>query len=336
MTTPNDSPEWLARVLESVPGEGESPASVTQLCTAAGFDPGGARSAAEAIVGLLRLSGAVLTTEDTTTGDLRVRAKSPVADLFLKSLAAYVRSGTPVVDHWARAGTVEPPYLPNQVLVGPQFLHLIEARRLALDPKAAALRDGRIVQILIKTRFPLLGQRYLMIYDRAARQYQLPGGHLRPDDSGPLAAAVRELEEELPEFAFDPRRDRLNALGEVEVVQQSRTYGAITRYQMIFFQLSTTRSGLPVGPDGHWVSERALLNEQAVVRGRTVNATGLHRLISALPGGLDRMTPGLSLGRRPSFAVLMREKPWEVLGVLVGIAGLVVTVVQIAIDVGSN
>ncbi|MBC8988743.1 NUDIX hydrolase [Micromonospora chalcea] len=336
MTWANDSPERLARVLESVPGDGESSASARGLCIAAGFDPTGATATAEAVVGLLRLSGAIETTEKTATGDLHIKANSPVAALFLRSLAAYLRSGTPVIDHWTRAGTVEPPYLPNQVLVGSQLLYLLEARRLALDSEAPPLREGRIVQILINTRLRLAGRRYLMIYDRAARQYQLPGGHQRPDDSSPLATAVRELEEEIPEFAFNPRRDRLTELGEVEVIQQSRTYGAVTRYRMTFFQLTSTRQSLKVGPEGHWVGRHALLDGQALVKGRTVNAAGVRRLIASLPGGLDHLAVGLSLGRRRSFTLLLREKAWEVIGVVLGIAGLVVTLVQLVAESGSR
>ncbi|MEE6263898.1 NUDIX hydrolase [Plantactinospora sonchi] len=336
MTTPDASAERLARVLESVPGPSEGPAPVADLCTAAGFGPDDARTAAEVFVGLLRASGAVLVTAEPETGRLFAKSKSPAAALFLGSLAAYLRAGVPVVDNWTRAGTVEPPYQPNQVLAGPQFLHLIEHRRLGLFAEAAPLRERRIVHVLVKTRFRLMGPRYLMIYDRAARQYQLPGGHLRADDPDPLAAAVRELEEELPEFAFDTGRDRLVELGEVDVTQQSRTYGAVTRYRIVHFQLVSTRQSLNIGPDGQWVSERTLLNEHALVKGRTLNTAGLRRLAAELPGGLGRLAAGLSFGRRPSLLVLLREKPWEVLGAALSVIGLVITLVQVAIEMGAG
>ncbi|WBB53360.1 NUDIX hydrolase [Verrucosispora sp. WMMD573] len=324
--------ERLARVLEAVPDHDEGAVTTDQLCSAAGF--GDAGPAAEVVAGFLRLSGAVVLTEDPATGRHTVKAASPAAALFLKSLAAYVRSGTPVLDNWARAGTTEPPYQPQQVLAGAQFLYVIEHRRLSLDPQASPLRSGRVVQVLIKTRLRLLGPRYLMIYDRAARQYQLPGGHVRSDDLDPLATAVRELEEELPGFTFDLRRDRLVELGEVEVVQQSRTYGAVTRYRMHFVQLTSTRRELKAGPDGQWVTERALLEEGRLVEGSGVNTTGLRRLVAGLPGGLGRLAPGLVLGRRPSTTVLIREKPWEVLGAVLSVAGIVVAIVQLVAEWG--
>ncbi|MEV2239351.1 NUDIX hydrolase [Micromonospora sp. NPDC049891] len=330
----DELPDRLARVLEGVPDHDEGAVATGQLCAAAGFDGAGAPAAAEVVAGFLRLSGAVVLTEDPATGRQTVKAASPAAALFLKSLAAYLRSGTPVIDNWARPGTAEPPYQPQQVLAGAQFLYVIEHRRLGLDPQASPLRSGRVVQVLIKTRLRLLGPRYLMIYDRAARQYQLPGGHLRSDDRDPLAAAVRELEEELPGFTFDARRDRLVELGEVEVVQQSRTYGAVTRYQMHFVQLTSTRRDLKAGPDGHWVTERALLDEGRLVKGSGVNTTGLRRLVAGLPGGLGQLAPGLMLGRRLSTAVLIREKPWEALGVVLSVVGIVVAIAQLVVEWG--
>ncbi|MCG5446529.1 NUDIX hydrolase [Micromonospora sp. NIE79] len=310
-----------------MPGADDGAVDLERLCQTTGVSAAATPAVADLLVLVFDIFDVVRLTVEPTTGQRLIKANAPAAGLFLSSLAEHVRAGQPILGNWDRAGTSEPPYHIQQVLAGPQFLYLMEQQRMEVDRSARPLRHTEVSQIVIKVGFPLLGRRYLMLYDGAARQYQLPGGHRRAGDQDPRAVAVRELEEELPGFVFDPRRDTLSELGAVEVEQLSRTFGVVTRYRITFFQLLSTRRVVPVGPDSRWVAEAALLGDAATVKGRTLNIAGLRRLVDGRPGGLTGLAEGIGVHRGPALAEIVREKPWEILGLIVGVLGLVLTLV---------
>ncbi|GAA2815965.1 NUDIX hydrolase [Streptomyces showdoensis] len=308
----------LAAVLEAAADQAGPPVPLAELCRRAGLSDPAAEAAAPMVQALLGAFG-VLRAEGP--GVLTVR---PEARYFLRSLASYVREGRSLLDNWERPGTAEPPYTGRQVLSGPQFLYLAEERRLALDPHAAPLRRSEVAQVVVKTRLRGRGGRahYLLLYDARARQYQLPGGHVRSSDTDLRAAAVRELEEELPGYTHTPGRDRLKELGTVPVVQLSRTVGAVTEYRITFFQLETDAPAIPVGPGARWVPEDVLLDPTSLVDDATLNVVALTRLDDSLPGHLHGLPWSLPATQHRSLREVLRDRPWEVAGLVIGVLGL--------------
>jgi hypothetical protein len=272
----------VARMIRAIPAEDQSSLPVTQLAATAGMGD----SEVTAVVHLLNAFGALSMGVDPLTSAVTVKAGTPAAALFLKSLAEYVEHDTALLHNWARNGTVEPPYDEQAILYGPQFLFFMERRRISCVSDAKVLRTAKISQVVIKRVSRLRGSEYLVLIDPAARQFQLPGGQARAGDGDASEVAKRELQEELHGFAFDPAVHRLVDLGAVDVTAVSRTYGVSTRYEMSFFQLRSQGVSLRIGPGARWVSERDLLDKNARVEDMTLNTAGLRRLNETLAGGI--------------------------------------------------
>ncbi|SNY25363.1 NUDIX domain-containing protein [Paractinoplanes atraurantiacus] len=308
----------VARILRAIPPDDESPVPVDGLAESA---------VAGAVVGLLSAFGALVITTDSTTGSLRVKAATTAASLFLKSLAQYVEQNFAVLDNWSRIGTAEPPYNEQAILSGPQFLYFMERRRMSGTSGATALRSVRVSQVVVKRTGRLRGPEYLVLHDTAARQFQLPGGHARDGDQDASDVAVRELQEELPGYVFDPTTDRLVGLGLVDITAVSRSYGVSTRYQISFFHLQSGRRSLLAGPGGRWLAESDLLDANARVEGMTLNLAGLRKLNQTVAGGIAGLPSSLPNATRGALPELAQRKPLEFWGFVVGVVGIVLTVV---------
>jgi 8-oxo-dGTP pyrophosphatase MutT (NUDIX family) len=308
----------VARIIRAIPPDHESSVPINRLPEPA---------AAGAVVSLLSAFGALLITTDPTNGALRVKAATTAAALFLKSLAEYVEQDSVILHNWSRIGTAEPPYDEQAVLSGPQFLYFMERRRMGGSAGAAALRSVRVSQVVVKRVGRLSEPEYLVLHDPAARQFQLPGGHARDGDQDASDVAIRELQEELPGFVFDPTTDRLVGLGVVDITAVSRSYGVSTRYLISFFHLQSGRRSLLAGPGGRWLAESDLLDADARVEGMTLNLAGLRKLNETVAGGIAGLQPSLPNATRGALPELARRKPLEFWGFVVGVVGIVLTVV---------
>ncbi|TXS30620.1 NUDIX hydrolase [Streptomyces sp. ms191] len=310
--------------------EGTAPVTVEELGRRAGLAPTEAATAVPTVLALVGAFG-VLREETTPSGAPAVAVISPAAAYFLRGLAAYIRSGHAVLDNWERAGTEAGPYTDGQVLAGPQFLYLTESRRLALDADAVPLREVEVVQVVVKARHRGGGgrARYLFQYDERARQYQLPGGHVRASDADHRAAAIRELEEELAGYRHRADRDVLTELGTVEAVQPSRTFGAVSGYRVTFFQLRTDAERLLLGPGAHWAAEEEVLDPGFRIGRASLNVTALARLDAGLPGGLTGLPLSVPDPLRRTLRQVVRDRPWEAAGLAVGVIGLVVSLIPL-------
>ncbi|MFI7578425.1 NUDIX domain-containing protein [Micromonospora sp. NPDC049497] len=308
----------VARIIRAIPPDQESSVPVDGLPEPA---------AAGAVVTLLSAFGALAITTDPATGALRVRAATTTAALFLKSLAEYVEQNSAVLHNWSRIGTSEPPYDEQEILSGPQFLYFMERRRMSAFSDAAPLRSVRVSQVVVKRVGQLSGPEYLVMHDPAARQFQLPGGHARDGDQDASDVAVRELQEELPGFVFDSSIDQLIGLGIIDITAVSRSYGVSTRYQISFFHLQSGRRSLLAGPGGRWLAERDLLDADARVEGMTLNLAGLRKLDQTVAGGIACLPASLPRTTRSALPELARRKPLEFWSFVVGVVGIVLTVV---------
>ncbi|MBT2902646.1 NUDIX hydrolase [Streptomyces sp. McG8] len=307
---------------------GSAPVPARELGRQAGLETAEADSTMAAVLALVGVFG-VLRTETTPDGTPATAVVSPQASYFLRALAAYLRSGHKMLDNWERGGTVAGPYTDQQVLAGPQFLYLAETRRLSLDPGAVPLREVDVVQVVIKARRRGRGGQahYLFQYDERARQYQLPGGHVRTTDADHRAAAIRELEEELAGYHYDPDRDVLTSLGAIEAVQPSRTFGAVSAYRVTFFHLTTQSERLLLGPGSHWTREEQILAPAFRIGQASLNVTALSQLDATLPGGLKGLPLSIPGDLHRAMTEVIRDRPWEVAGLAVGVIGLAVSLI---------
>ncbi|SFJ80996.1 NUDIX domain-containing protein [Streptomyces pini] len=321
----------VAALLDGVAEHSGPPVPVSELCRRTGLAEAAAETAAPMVFALLSAFGALDWRQDPATGEALVAAVSPQAGYLLRSLSAYVRTEQAFLDNWERPGTADPPLTDRQALSGPQFLHLLEKRRLRTNPDAPPLRRVDVAQVVVKNRVRGRGGRaqYLMLYDGRARQYQLPGGYVRASDRDARTAAVRELEEELPGYSYVSGRDTLTELGVFPVVQISRTHGAVTAYRVALYQLRSGTERLPLAPGALWVPEETLLDPAGTVGGATLNITALLRLDRALPGGIGGLPQSMSGVQHRPLREVVRDRPWEVVGLLVGVVGLLVSLVPL-------
>ncbi|GAA2074441.1 NUDIX hydrolase [Actinomadura alba] len=317
---PSPAQRLVADFLRAIPGHGQNTRDLTALCREAGLD----HAQGEALITMLGVFG-VLERNPSAEAD-HVRAVSLAAHFFLRSLAEYLESESSVLDNWDRLGTSDPPYTPQQALSGPQFLHLMERRRTAGDRNAPALRRTDVAQVVIKA--PASGRgsdAYLLLYDNAARQYQLPGGHRRSSDVNLRETAIRELEEELPGFSFDSPADELIELGEVRVTQLSSTFGVSTDYLIAMFQLRSHRARIEAPPAARWFTEAELSRPGGSRRGE-INVAGLTKLSEGLPNGLAGLGRSVHGQRRRSVRTMVGQHGWEVTGLVIGLLGILLSV----------
>ncbi|MEW1828478.1 NUDIX hydrolase [Streptomyces sp. NPDC088196] len=320
-----------ATVLERLAQQwGTAPVTPRELGHRAGLAPAEADGVVPTVLALAGAFG-VLREEPAQDGATTVAVISPQAAYFLRSLAAYLRSDHTILDNWERAVIEAGPYTDGQVLAGPQLLHLAESRRLTLDTDAEPLREVDVVQVVVKVRHRGRGARaqYLLQYDERARQYQLPGGHVRSSDGDRRAAAVRELEEELAGYVHRPDRDVLTELGTIEAVQPSRTFGAVTAYRVVLFHLKTDAERLLLGPGARWVAADRLFDPDFRLGHATLNVTALSRLNDMLPGGLQGLPLSVPEPLTRTVRELLRERPWEAVGLAIGVIGVVVSLIPL-------
>ncbi|SCF05525.1 NUDIX domain-containing protein [Micromonospora chokoriensis] len=295
---------------------------VDEICRKAGFAQEAAATAAPVLTTFLTLFG-VVAVDDRQA----VKAKSRTASLLARSLAEHLDESRSLLDNWSRTAMTDAPYAEQEILAGPLFLYLLERRRLARDGNALPLEQAKVAQVLVSRRQGGDAPAFLLLYDATARRFQLPGGHIRADDPSPHEAAVRELEEEIPDFRFDPQRDRLEMLGTVTVTEVSRSNGVVTGYEMTFFHLRTTRTRLDGGPQAQWAPAQILLTADAHVAGRRLNTAGLRLLNPTVPGSLAGLPPSFVAARRGWITTTAKTKPLEFWGLVIGIVGVLISVV---------
>ncbi|HEU5126661.1 MAG TPA: NUDIX hydrolase [Glycomyces sp.] len=323
----DDAANKLARLLDSLAEHADGAVSPVEIGRRAGLDDAEAAAAVPMLMALLDVFGAM------TSGDAADHSGVPVsvhARNFLRSLGEYARADRSVLHNWERSGADDTPNGPGRMLRGLQFLYLIEQQRATLDSNAGALRQAKIVQVVVKAR-PAWGTgktRYLTLYDPKARQYQLPGGHVRESDPDNASAAIREIEEEIAGFVFDPETDSLKSIGTIRTDDLSRTYSVLTEYEIEFFLLSTVDGKLPEVRNGCWVSERDLL-KQRERDGEPMNVKGLQILDQQLAGGIASLPGSMGMSGPAALRTLVRDRRWELLGLLIGIAGLTLSLLPL-------
>jgi hypothetical protein len=315
----------LATVIETIPSSGNGAVVLFDSCRRICSSDEEAAGLATALVTILKALDAVQVTGPD--GRQLVKARSPMAHFFLMSLAAYVREGRPILSNWEREGITEGPYSVHEVLSGPQFLYFLEKRRI--DEKIAGpIRKATVVKAIIKARVRGKGKPvFLLQYDPYAREYQLIGGHKRATDIDIETALRREIQEELSHSTtgFALNYDII-PLGKVTKRELSLTYGVYTEYDLHYSQVRFNKGLLHLGPNDRWVTQDELLSLR-VSRGVRINESAIGELEKLLPGGLEGLALSLDEVQRRSVQQVIQDHPWEVAGLVLGIVGIILTII---------
>ncbi|MFF7254114.1 NUDIX domain-containing protein [Streptomyces microflavus] len=315
----------VARILRAIPSVWESAISPPELAGRAGLGERGVPEV-EAVMAVLGVLG-VLDRRTDVRGEPLFRAATSIAHGCIRSLAEHLDQGLEVFLNWGRAEAgADAPVGSAAVLSGPRFLFAIESHRFAeRGASAPPLAGAEIAQAVIKERAAPGGEsRYLVQYDSRSRQYQLIGGHRRPDDRTIEHAIVRELEEELTDFSLDHDNDALTEIQRFERLMVSRTSGVLTRYRIVVFHLRTRRERIVLGPADRWVSEREL-NSGRADDGRRI----LFSAPTGLAGGLAGLEPTVVAEAGSHRWGFVRRHPWETMGLILGVLGLAVSFLQL-------
>jgi len=319
--------EILASILESVPAENEGAKDPREICLTLGVDPDHWQRALNAVFTLL-IPFEVLDISKNPEGLTLVKASTRYGLLFLRSYAAYLREGKSILTNWGRGGNPDGPYFARETLSGPEFLYLIERQRSAGRKDVIPLRETDVSQVIIKAHVRgLKGDAYLMQFDSVAQQFQLIGGHRRSADPDDQIVAVRELEEELPKNQFYiGGRDSMTYLSVHTMTRMSRAYGVTTRYRFSFFQLKMSSMQLKLGPADRWVSE-AEISSGTTRDGSPIAIDAIGALDVGLPGGIKGLPLSLDDTQKRRIREIAGEHRWEASGLLIGIIGIIITVI---------
>ena len=234
MSTAPSSMQLLADVLDSVPADMDAGLPISRICEAAGVPKQWADGYGRSVLAILRLFDLVQLSDLSGSPEGLIKARSPAAGYFVKSLVAYLRDGTPIVSNWERLGAADENYAIHELLSGPQLLYAMEIGRTAGKDAPVPIRRTEIVVAFIKARIRFRKDpMFLVQYDAAGRQYQLIGGHVRVSDRDPAEAMRREIEEELHlnQFRFG-NGDKLFPLGTRSFTTISPAFGVATEYAL--------------------------------------------------------------------------------------------------------
>ncbi len=171
------------------------------------------------------------------------------AQLFIKSMSAHLADGLPMLLDWQSGLETK------ATAQGAVILAEVEALRKNNIPRPTPVREVNAVNALI-LKHDLDDILIYMQYDDKARQFQLIGGKVEPEDIDPAHTLLREMQEELnredlrltEHFQFEPLAEHF------EKITLSPTYGVVTSYTIRFFHVSRLTFMLPEDHQNRWIS----------------------------------------------------------------------------------
>src|SRR3954470_10533742 len=280
-------------ILRSIPSPSEAWVSVSKIA-----QDSAEQAVLDAVLTLLKPFNAIVFSCDG--GENQIRATSEASQLFLRSLAECIASGTVVVGDWERTGIREERFGHQDMAQGVQLLYVLERLRLDHGRASKPIRLTRVVKALIKAEVD--GEpRYLVQYDTKTQGYQLIGGHVRTSDASEEAAIRREVAEELRPNVFDfGGNTRVQLLRTIRASEVSRTLGAYSEYEITYFQLFADFS-LQLQRNTIWVTASELLEGKAKDR-TPIREAAIRELFKDVLVELARMALGLTRQMSPTLA----------------------------------
>ncbi len=189
-----------------------------------------------------------------------IKVTAVQAGYLFRLLSDLVSCDAALVADWGREGLTAPERLRHPFGAGVDLLAALERRRRELLPAAAPVREVQAAVGLVM-RQSLDGTLvYLLVYDAAARMWQLPGGRCEVQDSSPRTALLRELREELDlPYLHEPADVVLTAIGlPTSSQRESPTYGLLTRTIFHVFAVHFISDLPALRADLRWVSTAEL------------------------------------------------------------------------------
>lgn len=266
--------DTLEHLAFAAPTESGQPASDISLAHVNEKD----RAYVSAIHDILHLLGAVDLSE---CGDVTV--SSVQAGYMMHMLLRLMDSGTPFIHDWQREGLSRDAAHPFGSAV--DLLAALERRRVELDSNPCALRHINAA-VGIVVRRTETGPEYLVVWDDAARAWQLIGGRSELRDRSPRHTLLREFAEELHCPPLQEHVDVLvHDLGSLLGKQRmSPTYGLLTSTTFHMYAVRFLRD-LPLDQKGvRWLTE-AELHSNTTSEGDTISVEPLFQLRDQI--GLD-------------------------------------------------
>ena len=327
--TPPQPNEKITEILRNIPRSDHDAADLDSLMPTNHQDEGSTLHPLVTTIAFLEALGAVRTIRSENDSSVSVKASTQTGYYFLRSIAEYMESGVPIVDEWKRGNVSTDSPHPRPLDFASQLLYLLEQRRLEQCLAPNPIRDVSVSQAIIKARLRWSRQPvFLVQYDRTAQQYQMIGGRMRPADRDTDTVMRRELAEELPKSSLvKERRYELQELAvDLEHTGLSPTFGAYTKYLFTFYQVKFEGFQLDLGDNDRWVSLEEIKTGKTRDGMRIANDITT-RLDECLPGGLVGL--GLSLDKRQALSIarILKERPWEITGILVSALGLLLAII---------
>lgn len=328
-STPCKPEKILTGFMRSIPRSDRNPADFTNLISTDVREKASVLDSLIPTIELLKAVGVVETFRTENPPSMSVRASSQTAYYFLRSLAEFIESDVSIVADWKRREISRDSPHPRPFDSGAQLLYLLEQRRLEEFPAPQPIRELHVSQAIVKARLRWSRQSvFLVQYDREAQQYQVIGGRMRSTDRDAIAVMRRELAEELPEnLPVKERKFELKELAaDLEHVGLSPTFGAYTKYMFTFFHVKFDAFELQLGENDRWVTIKEIKAGKTRDGKRIANEVAI-KLDRELLHGLDGL--GLSLERSQPFPLvrILRERSWEVTGILVSALGVLVAII---------
>lgn len=249
----------VAKCLQLIPSHTEQGYSYTEfiarICGEIGVDHSSAEKLADVSVLILDLFDLRHPGSDRliqTAGQMQTYCRN--------SLVWYLKNDLPVISNWSRSGVASEVDIKSLLDNAPYFLRLMEERRIHLSgingiaPDYSRLQAVSVCLVKMKIR----GKPHILHqWDERAAQFQIIGGRSRIGET-PEDTAARELNEEIVEHALIKGRDfevkALNAPAPVIYTEISRTYGALTRYEISLFHVSFNIPKLRLSENDRWIS----------------------------------------------------------------------------------
>ena len=289
----------LVQALQAIPSHREPPllpdALARDLAGSAAAAPDAAREAVQITLDVLRLFDVL---DESGAG---VRLAGQTQNYLRLSLVWYLQQHKPIASNWSRSGTAREITVSNLLDQAPYLLKALEQRRLALSVQGklplVATREQPCSVVLVKIAYQ--GRAFILHqWDQKAERFQPIGGKQRAAET-PDETARREFLEEIAEQSLLEGRDftisRLlpDPIVEFEI---SRTYGALTRYEIHVFSATLHVPELKLAESDRWIS---LDEMRAQKTGSGSLIAGLGRTLSlAHPQALEHLSPAFDFRGR--------------------------------------
>ena len=304
MSDRDAAPSLLAQALAHVPTHRQAHQTAQAMSEALtkatpGLGPNEARAAVWVMLDVLGAFGALHRQGDA------VRASDQVSSYLIRSLMWYAQRSLAFVDEATGEGA-----LPGHGLLRHMELrrvHLSQLRGIAAEPTRE--QDAALVLFrrMVRGKPCLLFQ-----WDERARQYQLIGGRIEPNET-PHAAAIRECCEEVGEHQPVPWQHgqdfTLTSVlpndAAIESTAISPTYGALTRYRFYVFHAVVLATRMTLGKADRWIPIEHIQNRSEQLR---LGNTHLYdALNAALVGGLAGLASSFAVTANGASAARYRS-----------------------------